>query len=226
MLEELGAHLRVVGPKAPRQGALLVAANHPGAYDALALLAAAGRDDVLIVAADRAFLRSIPSLAPHLVLLTEGRDAAPSRARALRSVRRHLMTGGALLHFGAGQIEPDPAFAGPARADALRRWQPGAATFARWAAAANGWVVVALVEGVHSRKAKRLLVTKLAEARGVTTLAPLLQVAMRRYRDVEPRVSLASAAPARDLTAGGDDVVIAARIRDRAGALLSPPPRA
>src|SRR4051812_25096085 len=48
-LTSLGASLEASGV-APSQGPLLVVTNHPGAYDALALLASLGRDDVALVA--------------------------------------------------------------------------------------------------------------------------------------------------------------------------------
>src|SRR5262249_54109991 len=45
-LAELGASLDVEGAT-PKSGGVLVVANHPGAYDALALMAALERDDLL-----------------------------------------------------------------------------------------------------------------------------------------------------------------------------------
>jgi hypothetical protein len=50
-------------------------------------------------------------------------------------------------------------------------------------------VAVAGVRAVHSPRAKRLFLNRLAERRGITTLAALLQVALR-LRDVNAHVTI------------------------------------
>jgi hypothetical protein len=54
----------------------------------------------------------------------------------------------------------------------------------------SGRVFLALVSGVHSARAKRLLITRMAEQRGVTTFAPLVQVALPGFRDVAVRIAM------------------------------------
>ena len=195
--------------------------NHPGAYDALSLFAACGRDDLAIVAGDRRFLRALPALSRHLVFVQESAASVRQRARGLLRAHDHLASGGAVLHFGAGRIEPDPAFVGATGAGALLPWSPGTGALVRAAARHDGTVVVAIVAGVHSRRAKRLLVTRLAERRGITTLAPLLQVAIRRYRDVSPLVRFATARDARTLATSGEDAAITDCVRDLAAELVN-----
>jgi hypothetical protein len=222
MLDDLGARWMRVGPRPPARGPLLVVSNHPGAYDALVLLASLERDDVAIVAADRRFLRAMPGLQPHLVFVPEGQpSAAMGRAMGLRRAVAHLAGGGASLHFGAGRIEPDPPFL-PGGPEILAPWQSGTGALLRGAARCAGLVVPALATGVHSRRAKRLLVTRVAERHGLTTLAPLLQVALRRYRDVDARTYLGEAIPARELVES-DDARTAARVRSLALALWTSP---
>jgi hypothetical protein len=219
MLDDLGARWSRIGEAPPADGPLLVVANHPGAYDALVLLAALERRDVAIVAADRAFLHAMPALRRHLVFVPEPPSgAALGRAIGVRRALAHLAGGGALLHFGAGRIEPDPAFLGVG-ADPLEPWQSGTGALVRGAAASTGAVVPAVVEGVHSPRAKRLLVTRLAERRGLTTLAPLLQVVIPRYRDVEALVRFGDPVPARQLAGAGTDAQVAAAVRASALAL-------
>jgi hypothetical protein len=111
------------------------------------------------------------------------------RARALKRGLRHLLRGGALLHFPAGEIEPDAAFETD-RAHLLKPWQPGAAALVQACVQTHGRLLVAGVRGVHSLRAKRLLLNRLAERRGITTLAPLLQIVLR-LRDVHARVTIA-----------------------------------
>lgn len=167
-------------------GPCLILANHPGAYDAFALMAAIDRRDLLIVANDRRFLRALPRLSEHLLFV--GPEPI-GHVHTLRRALSHLSNGGALLHFPAGAIEPDPGFeAHPTTL--LKPWQPGVATLVRVCAQSQGRILVAGVRGVHSPRAKRLLLNRLAEQRGITTLAPLLQIVLRLH-DVRPVVTIA-----------------------------------
>lgn len=166
-------------------GACLVLANHPGAYDALALMRAVGRRDLLILAADREFLRALSGLSAHFVFVGE---APFERARALKRSLRWLRQGGALLHFPAGQIEPDADFALPG-APLLEAWQPGVSALVKACERSSGRVFVAGVRGVHSPRAKRLPLNRWAEKRGVTTLSPLVQLVFG-LSDVNARVRL------------------------------------
>lgn len=186
-LESFGVQLRVSGASTPA-GACLVLANHPGAYDALALMAALKRPDLLVLAADRGFLRALPRLSAKLVFVGE---APGERAFALKRAVSCLRRGGAVLHFPAGRIEPDAAFdAEPARR--LEPWQPGVSALLRAAAKHEAAVLVAGVRGVHSPRAKAWAVNRWAERQGVTTLCPLLQL-VGKLKDVVTYVHLDAA---------------------------------
>jgi 1-acyl-sn-glycerol-3-phosphate acyltransferase len=183
-LADFGVSLRVSGA-APETGPCLVLANHPGAYDALALMRALGRNDLVILAADRTFLRALPHLSERLAFA----GAQPAeRASALRRTIEALREGRAVLHFPAGCIEPDAEFEPYARAR-LAPWQPGVKALLRAARKYGAELVVAGVRGVHSPRAKGWALNRWAEARGVTTLCPLLQLALS-LRDVTTRVHL------------------------------------
>lgn len=183
-LRSLRVDWRVSG-SIPTRGPCLVLANHPGAYDALALMSALARKDLLILAADRGFLRALPRLSEHLVFVGE-RPA--ERAAALKRAVSSFKRGAAVLHFPAGRIEPDATFE-RARERWISSWQPGVETLLRAAARQSAEVWVAGVRGVHSPRAKRFVVNRWAEARGVTTLCPLLQI-VARLEDVSVRVHL------------------------------------
>jgi len=216
-LRELGATWEVTGPRPPREGPLLVVSNHPGAYDALVLLAALGRQDVMILAANRSFLRALPELGRHLLLLAnDGR--AGGQVAAVRQAFAHLKRGHAVLHFPAGRIEPDPAFV---VSDApLLAWRAGTGALVRATARASGSIAGALVGGVHSPRAKRHWAVRWAERRGVTTVALLLQMVARRFHDVHATVHFTDAVFAATLLDGeGDDAAITAQLRDTVGAL-------
>ena len=195
-LDAFGVRLEVDGA-APSRGGLLVVTNHPGAYDALALLAALRRDDVALVAADRSFLRALPALSEHLVLVDETR--AFGRLAGLRRAAAWLRRGGALVQFGAGAIEPDARFL-PRGAELLGAWSPGTGVLAAAAAGCGAHVVPAFVSGVHSARAKRLPPVRWAERRGITTIAPLLQATLPGFGDVVTKVRIGAplAPPAPD----------------------------
>jgi hypothetical protein len=184
-LQRLGISLRVSGAPVG-DGPRLLLANHPGAYDALALMSAIGRNDLLILAADRGFLRALPRLSQHLLFVGE---RPGERAGALKRAVSSLRGGGAVLHFPAGDIEPDADYE-PDASRLLKAWQPGVAALLDACASADGRVVTAGVRGVHSPRVKRMLLNRLAERRGLTTLAPLLQM-LGKLRDVVTRVRLA-----------------------------------
>jgi 1-acyl-sn-glycerol-3-phosphate acyltransferase len=184
-LTELRVGWRVSG-NVPTHGAYLVLANHPGAYDALALMSALARKDLLILAADRVFLRALPRLSEHLVFVG---DRPAERAAALKRAVSTLKRGGAVLHFPAGRIEADAAFE-PDRERWLEDWQPGVETLLRAAERHGARVLLAGVRGVHSPRAKRFVLNRLAEKRGITTLCPLLQI-VGKLEDVAVRVHLA-----------------------------------
>lgn len=177
----------------PHDGPLVVVANHPGVYDALALFAAIGRDDLRVIAAEREFLRALPQMERHLLFVEESfgetsstSDGARSRSRGLRKALAHLRSGGCLLHFAAGRIEPDPAFSTPEHA--ITEWQSGVGALAVACQKLNGEVRLGLVCGVHSAQLKRSALMQAIERHGASTLAGLLQVAAPRWLPVSTQV--------------------------------------
>jgi hypothetical protein len=120
----------------------------------------------------------------------------------------------------------DAAFAGKGAHGLLASWPSGTGALVRGAARAHGVVAAAVVDGVHSERAKRLLAIKLAERRGVTTLAPLLQVALPCYRDVRARVRFSEVVDARSLAVGESDEQTTTRVRSMALRLFEQSPRA
>ena len=190
VLRTLGATVKVTGT-VPSSGPVLVVINHPGAYDAFATMASFGRDDVALVASERAFLRAMPHVCQHLVFVTDSRTPGSSAGRAagLRSALAWLESGRVLVQFGAGAIEPDMRFLGDGE-DLLGAWLSGTGVLASRAAALGATIVPALVSGVHSRRAKSLGVVRWAERRGITTIAPLIQATLPGFRDVSVSVQL------------------------------------
>jgi hypothetical protein len=243
-LASFGVRLEVEGG-APAGAALLVT-NHPGAYDALAMMASTGRDDVALVAADRAFLRAMPGLCEHLVFVA---DAGPPVARAhdrrasdasgvhtgppdpgllarmlgLRRALAWLASGRALVQYGAGAIEPDARFARPGE-DVLGAWADGTSVLASRAAELGARIVPVFISGVHSARAKRLPFVRWAERRGITTVAPLVQATLPGFRDVVVRVRFGAPIAHDALAAAKSHAARTALVR-AAVAALAPVPR-
>ena len=173
----------------PTHGPLLVVANHPGLSDAVALLAALGRDDTWIVAASYPFLRALRLASRHFLFVSEDRA---DRLSVFRGIVSRLRAGETVVVFPAGGIELDPDLSRVAALASLPTWSRSIGLLARLA---EGTLVVpAAVRGVVSRSA---FDHPLARRRGVLKerqrMATLLQLALPAYR--ANRVSISFGLP-------------------------------
>jgi hypothetical protein len=207
----------------PRRGPVLLLSNHPGMTDTLALFAAVPRTDLRILTAERPFLRALPAVSRSLIFIPEERGR---RFGAMRRAIDHLRSGGALLTFPAGQIEPDPAVL-PGAAAALDRWSESTAAFLRLVP--DCAVVPIVVSGVLARGAQRHPLTLLRRKRADRErLGAMLQVLMHTLRPgmwrVRVRVDVPRAFGGRELRADAaaaravlmDTVAGILRLRERA----------
>jgi len=111
----------------PEEGPLLIASNHPGAYDSLVIAATIPRDDLKIITSDIPYLKHLPHVCEHLIF--SGPDSH-IRMTAVRSAIRHLKQGGSLLVFARGRIDPDPAHMIGAQQE-IKEWSPSVGLFMR-----------------------------------------------------------------------------------------------
>lgn len=159
------------GQELPNAGPLLIASNHPGIADSLALTANVPRPDLKIVASAMPFLRNLPHTCKHLIFATSNTH---ERMATLRSAIRHLRDGGAVLIFPSGRVDPDPAFL-PGAMAALSSWSSSIGLLAKSVPKTN--VVTAIVSGVLSPRSIRNPLTRLRkEALDRQKLAEVLQV--------------------------------------------------
>jgi hypothetical protein len=129
-------------------GPVLIASNHPGAYDIVALIASIGRNDIKIIASGVPFTRSLIATSPHLIYMNPDNLGAPDRMVAIRSGIRHLQDGGALLLYPTGIVDPDPDIS-PGLEESLQTWSGSLDIFLR--RAPQTCVVPAIVSNVLSR---------------------------------------------------------------------------
>lgn len=130
----------------PHTGPLLVLSNHAGTYDTFVITSQVGRNDLKLIGSDVPFLKNLPNASDHIFFLS---DNAQDRMTAARAGMRHLKQGGALLLYGTGLIDPDPAVYPDAEAW-IEKWGPSIDLFLR--AAPDTKVVPAITSGVVSKK--------------------------------------------------------------------------
>jgi hypothetical protein len=105
----------------PSAGPLLVVSNHPGTYDSLIISSTLRRDDLCIIAGDIPFLKNLPLAYRHFFFISEQDQNV--RTVAARQAIRHLQSGGAVLLYGFGHIDPDPATYSDA-SSIIEEWSP------------------------------------------------------------------------------------------------------
>ena len=119
--------IQIFGTENIPTSAFLALSNHPGLSDTLALFCALNRADLKIIALERPFLAALTNVSKRLFFV---KDDTASRMGLVRQVSGHLRSGGAMLTFPAGQIEPDPnVYSGAA--DSLQSWTDSAGVFLR-----------------------------------------------------------------------------------------------
>ena len=130
----------------PSTGPLVIASNHPGAYDSLVIAANIPRDDLKIISSNIPFVKKLPTTSEHMIFSAQD---AFVRMGAVRQAIRHLKDGGALLVFARGTMDPDPAFM-PGSEEELTKWTSSLGLFLRKVPQAK--LAISLVSGVLAQK--------------------------------------------------------------------------
>ena len=128
----------------PQDGPLLIVSNHPGAIDGMAIGATLPRDDLNIIATGFPLLQRLPATREHIIFID---PQAPMNIAGVRSTIGHLQSGGSVLIFPSGRVEPDPAIMPNAR-HSLQNWSPSIELFLRKVPQTQ--VMVTIVSGVLS----------------------------------------------------------------------------
>jgi hypothetical protein len=107
MLNGLGVQAKAEGvDNIPLTGPAIILANHPGAYDSMAIGSQIPRTDLNVIVAKTRLYQVLPHIHPHMHYASDDRTESMT---ALRQAINHLKAGGILLQFGSGNIDPDPA---------------------------------------------------------------------------------------------------------------------
>ena len=134
-------------PDIPKEGPLLIASNHPGAYDTLVITSNIPRDDIkIIVNIPLDFINELPVTQGHFIYAPLDNVA---RMQATRAAISHLKNGGALLIFASGGRDADPALM-PGAEKVLNRWSRSLELFSRRVPGTQ--VLISMVSGVLSPK--------------------------------------------------------------------------
>jgi hypothetical protein len=93
----------------PASGPLVIASNHPASIDSIVISAHVNRPDYKVIIGDIPFFEHLPHVSQNAIFAPDPNNTA-GRMQVMRESIRHLRSGGALLIFPRGSIEPDPAF--------------------------------------------------------------------------------------------------------------------
>jgi hypothetical protein len=206
----------------PPEGPLVIASNHPGSYDGLALASCLPRDDLKIIVSDVPFFRRLHGTAVHMIY-TPPPSEPQGRMTVIREGIRHLRAGGALLIFAKGQVEPDPATL-PGAEDSIWGWSPSMPLFLRRVPEAK--LLVTIVSGVLAPSCLRHPLTRLRkELQYKQVLAEFIQVSQQvlfgRRFGLVPTVRFARPLTLADLGGGRDPHAALQTIVERARGLLA-----
>jgi hypothetical protein len=202
ILSDFGFEPAVRGAeRIPGDGPLIIASNHPGAYDSLAIMASVPRTDLKVVISDVGFTRALTACGRNFIYAPH---STAGRVRALRDAIRHLEGGGSLLIYPHTEVEPDPETRPGAR-EALDDWSPSLEIMMRRVPGAR--LQVAIASGIILRRFLDSPIVKVRrDAAKRQKLAEFLQVSWQMVfpRRVRPNINLSFAAPVerRDLPPG------------------------
>jgi hypothetical protein len=173
----------------PQDGPLIIASNHPGTVDSLAVTASAQRNDLKIIASASPFLQNLPSIRQHLIFAPKP-SHLQARMVAMREGIRHLKSGGSILLFAHGDIDPDPGFM-PVSNEDLNGWSRSLEIFLRTVPETS--VVISIVSRVIDPSCMRHPITWLRHARTdrqrLAMMIQIIQQMLGKQFEITPHVS-------------------------------------
>lgn len=180
LLEQFTREVIVHGAEhIPQNVPLLITSNHPGQTDAFAVAASISRPDLRLVASERDLIDTLPNTRRFLIMVPQ---SSQQRQQAVREITAYLRSGGAILTFPAGQIEPDPAL----RQSAFQ-WSQSIGLLTHLVP--NLQLLPVMVSGVLSQDALRHpLISLYKDPKQREWVAAVLQTLIPRYQNVTVNV--------------------------------------
>ena len=208
------------GNNIPKTGPLLVVSNHPGTYDSVVIAAHLPRDDVKIVSSDIPFIQKMRNANRHFLFTT--RDTYKRMILIKRAIR-HLKSGGAILIFPSGHIDPEPAIM-PEAMKELETWSRVVEIFLDKVPETN--IQVAIVSNVLSKKYFKNLLTRLRKHwRDRQRIAEFLQVidqmVFRKKFHGIPKISFAETFGLKDINENGSTKAVMPYVISRAKEMMA-----
>jgi hypothetical protein len=130
----------------PAEGPLIIASNHPGAYDGFAIISQLPRNDFRLMVSGIPFFENLPNASKNLIFVTH--DTA-DRMEVIRKSIQHLKSGGSLLIFPTGRLDPDPSIYFDA-GEGLQRWSRSVNVFVN--KVPDTQLVLTIASGVISKE--------------------------------------------------------------------------
>ena len=174
----------------PATGPLIIASNHPGTYDGLAIISKLPRNDFRLIVSGIPFFQNLPNARKNLIFATH--DTA-DRMDVLRKSIRHLQEGGSLLIFPSGRLDPDPSIY-PDAGEGLKKWSRSIEIFLNKVPEAQ--LVLTIASGVLSGKYIHNPLTKFfkndhEQRRFMEFMQVIRQMALGKPVELHPKVSFA-----------------------------------
>ncbi|MGB4595294.1 MAG: 1-acyl-sn-glycerol-3-phosphate acyltransferase [Anaerolineaceae bacterium] len=111
--------------RVPKEGPLLVVANHAGAADSIGAFSCVSRKDSSVVAGKRPMLEVLPHISRHLIFL----ETDPvGRMIDMHRIIGKLKLGETVILFPRGLLEPDPALI-PGTLQSIKAWSKSVGVF-------------------------------------------------------------------------------------------------
>jgi len=188
----------------PPDGPLLIVSNHPGALDSLAVLSCIPRKDTKVLLSDVAFTRAFSAARRYFIYVP---PEAGRRMAALRSSVEHLQSGGSLLIFAHGDVEPDPEVI-PGAWESIQGWSRSVEIMLRRVPESR--LQAAIVSGVLDRRFVRSPIVRIRSSPARRQkLAEVLQLSQQMVfaRSPRTRVHISFAEPVRGMDMTTEEVM-------------------
>ena len=174
----------------PSEGPLIIASNHPGTYDGLAIISQLPRNDFRLIVSGIPFFQNLPNASKNLFFATHDTS---DRMDVIRKSVRHLQSGGALLIFPSGRLDPDPSIY-PDAGEGLKRWSRSIEVFLNKVPEAR--LVLTITSGVLSREFVNHPIIKLfrndhEQRRMMEFLQVIKQMVIGKPVELHPKVTFA-----------------------------------